>query len=232
VHLDKHSPHRVTVLLAKPGFFRDLHANFSSFRSCIFAGRSGSGATAYAIADRNADAFFYGDAHSITESETHIQPNAHGNAEKNSFAETHANSVAAAGGHADAVTGYIAQCVTNAAGLAHGVGSSESPKAPASPAPQPEPAQPGSPVTYPKPEYPDLLPRFDYDGRSGLEMRQTNIEKRGNTLLIELNYAGAGGDRVPAYLVLPKGNGPFAGIIWGHWLKKGSPLANKDEFLA
>lgn len=63
-------------------------------------------------------------------------------------------------------------------------------------------------------------------------MRQTNIEKRGNTLLIELNYAGAGGDRVPAYLVLPKGNGPFAGIIWGHWLKKGSALANKDEFLA
>src|SRR5262249_54392680 len=27
------------------------------------------------------------------------------------------------------------------------------------------------------------------------------------------------------------GNGPFAGIIWGHWLKQGSPLANKDEFL-
>lgn len=76
-----------------------------------------------------------------------------------------------------------------------------------------------------------MLPRFDYDRRSLLEMRQTNIEKRGDLLLIELNYAGAGGDRVPAYLVLPKGNGPFAGIVWGHWLKKGSPLANKDEFL-
>ena len=39
------------------------------------------------------------------------------------------------------------------------------------------------------------------------------------------------GDRVPAYLLIPPGGGPFPAIIWGHWLKKGSPLANKDEFL-
>ncbi len=50
-------------------------------------------------------------------------------------------------------------------------------------------------------------------------------------MLIELNYAGYNGDRVPAYLVIPHGKGPFAAIIWGHWLKQGSPLANKDEFL-
>jgi dienelactone hydrolase len=49
--------------------------------------------------------------------------------------------------------------------------------------------------------------------------------------MIELNYAGASGDRVPAYLLIPPGGGPFPAIIWGHWLKKGSPLANKDEFL-
>ena len=42
---------------------------------------------------------------------------------------------------------------------------------------------------------------------------------------------GASGDRVPAYLLIPPGGGPFPAIIWGHWLKKGSPLANKDEFL-
>jgi hypothetical protein len=57
------------------------------------------------------------------------------------------------------------------------------------------------------------------------------VQKRGDVRLIELNYAGAGGDRVPAYLLVPHGNGPFPAILWGHWLMKGSPLANKDEFL-
>jgi hypothetical protein len=112
---------------------------------------------------------------------------------------------------------------------------SPSPTPASSPSPTPatiaEPAQPGAPAENPKPSYPDLLPRFDYDSHSGLEMRETDVQKRGNIRLIELNYAGASGDRVPAYLLIPPGNGPFPAIIWGHWLKKGSPLANKDEFL-
>ena len=83
----------------------------------------------------------------------------------------------------------------------------------------------------PKPSYPDLLPRFDYDSHAALEMRETDVHKRDKVRLIELNYAGAGGDRVPAYLLIPPGGGPFPAIIWGHWLMKGSPLANKDEFL-
>ena len=62
-------------------------------------------------------------------------------------------------------------------------------------------------------------------------MRETDVHKRGNVRMIELNYAGASGDRVPAYLLIPPGSGPFPAIIWGHWLMKGSPLANKDEFL-
>ena len=62
-------------------------------------------------------------------------------------------------------------------------------------------------------------------------MRETDVHKRGNIRLIELNYAGASGDRVPAYLLIPPGGGPFPAIIWGHWLMKSSPLANKDEFM-
>jgi len=94
-----------------------------------------------------------------------------------------------------------------------------------------EPGQPAAPAESSRPGYPDLLHRFDYDSNSRLELRETNIEKRGNVMLIELNYAGAGGDRVPAYLVLPRGGDNHPAIIWGHWLQKGSPLANKDEFL-
>ena len=99
------------------------------------------------------------------------------------------------------------------------------------PAPAAEPAHSDSSSETAKPTYPDLLPRFDYDTKTGLEQRETNIEKRGDTMFIEVNFAGSGGDRVPAYLIIPHGKGPFAAIIWGHWLKKGSPLANKDEFL-
>jgi dienelactone hydrolase len=94
-----------------------------------------------------------------------------------------------------------------------------------------EPAQPGTPVEYPKPSYPDLLPRFDYDSHSGLDMRETDVHKRDKVRVIELNYSGASGDRVSAYLLIPPGGGPFPAIIWAHWLMKGSPLANKDEFL-
>jgi len=114
-------------------------------------------------------------------------------------------------------------------------GSNTAPGPAATPAPSSSPAaQPaqaegnGEP---PKPSYPDLLPRFDYDSHAALEMRETDVHKRGNVRLIELNYAGESGDRVPAYLLIPPGGGPFPAIIWGHWLMKGSPLANKDEFL-
>ncbi|HEX9255508.1 MAG TPA: hypothetical protein VF938_08175 [Candidatus Angelobacter sp.] len=86
-------------------------------------------------------------------------------------------------------------------------------------------------MQYPKPSYPDLLPRFDYDSHSGLDIRETDVHKRDKIRLIELNYSGASGDRVSAYLLIPPGNGPFPAIIWAHWLMKGSPLANKDEFL-
>jgi dienelactone hydrolase len=116
--------------------------------------------------------------------------------------------------------------------------STQSPSTPqpsASPSPTPTPeagsGQPGAPVAYPRPEYADLQHRFSYDSRSGLELRETNVEKRGPVRLIELNYAGDGGDRVPAWLLIPPGNGPFPAVIWGHWLMKGSPLNNKDEFL-
>jgi len=73
--------------------------------------------------------------------------------------------------------------------------------------------------------------RFDEDSHSDLDLRETNYEKRGNIMLIELNYAGTGGDRVPAYLVLPRSGDNHPAIVLGHWLQKGSPLANKDEFL-
>src|SRR5579859_3305472 len=109
--------------------------------------------------------------------------------------------------------------------------ASPSPSQSRNPAPAVEAGQPGAQEDSGRPGYPDLIHRFDYDSHSALEVREINYEKRGGVMLIELNYAGASGDRVPAYMVLPRGGGDHPAIIWGHWLKKGSPLANKDEFL-
>jgi dienelactone hydrolase len=101
----------------------------------------------------------------------------------------------------------------------------------ASPTQGTEPARQGQPLQSAKPDYPDLISHYEYDTKSGLDLRETNVEKRGDVRMIELNYAGASGDRVPAYLLIPSGKGPFAGIIWAHWLKPGSHLTDKDEFL-
>lgn len=48
--------------------------------------------------------------------------------------------------------------------------------------------------------------------------------------IYDLTYAGSEG-RVPAYLVVPKVPGKFAGILWAHWLMPGSPFQNRKEFL-
>lgn len=95
------------------------------FHGCICAGRSGCGAAGntYAIADRNAGAFRYGDANSITEPNADGKSNAHSDAQKIPFAHAHPNSVGA-GSNADAVARRLAQSVTNTASrLVDGFGS-------------------------------------------------------------------------------------------------------------
>jgi pimeloyl-ACP methyl ester carboxylesterase len=82
------------------------------------------------------------------------------------------------------------------------------------------------------PSFDDLAGRFNYNARSPLEFNEGGVEEQGKALVIDLTYLGeSGSDHVPAYLVMPHGGGSYPAIIWGHWLKKGSPLANRDEFL-
>lgn len=76
-----------------------------------------------------------------------------------------------------------------------------------------------------------LVSKFAYNARDPLDFRQNGVEERGHTLIIDFDYAGLGDARVPAYLVVPEGGGPYAGILWGHWMMAGSPLRNRDEFL-
>ena len=78
---------------------------------------------------------------------------------------------------------------------------------------------------------PELLRHFDYDQKAPLDIKEVGVEQRGDVAVHDLSYASPKGGRVPAYLVVPKGKGPFAAVIWGHWYQDGSEFLNRKEFL-
>jgi dienelactone hydrolase len=77
----------------------------------------------------------------------------------------------------------------------------------------------------------ELIRHFDYDQRAPLGFKEIGVEHRGNTAIHDITYASPKGGLVPAYLVVPKGKGPFAAVIWGHWYWDNSPMRNRKQFL-
>ena len=75
-----------------------------------------------------------------------------------------------------------------------------------------------------------LAEHFDYPRRAPLDFTELGVEMKGKIMVIDLQYEGLD-DHVPAWLVVPHGDGPFPAIIWGHWMMQGSPLRNRNEFL-
>jgi dienelactone hydrolase len=72
---------------------------------------------------------------------------------------------------------------------------------------------------------------LEYDHAAPLEIRENGASKRGAVEVHDISYASPKGGRVPAYLVVPSGKGPFAAVIWGHWYWGNSPQRNRSEFL-
>ena len=77
----------------------------------------------------------------------------------------------------------------------------------------------------------DVLRHFDYDQKASLDLQEIGVEHRGNVAVHDISYASPKGGRVPAYLVVPSGKGPFAAVIWGHWYWDNSAMRNRKEFL-
>jgi dienelactone hydrolase len=78
---------------------------------------------------------------------------------------------------------------------------------------------------------PESVKRLDYDHNAPLDVKEVSVEKRGNVSVHDISYASPKGGRVPAYLVLPEGKGPFAAVLWGHWYWSNSSMRNRSEFL-
>jgi dienelactone hydrolase len=79
--------------------------------------------------------------------------------------------------------------------------------------------------------YRDLVKRFDYDQKAPLEIRERGVQDRGGVKVHDISYASPKGGRVPAYLVVPDGKGPFPGVVWGHWYWENSTMRNRTQFL-
>jgi dienelactone hydrolase len=77
----------------------------------------------------------------------------------------------------------------------------------------------------------DLIRHFDYDKKAPLNIKQIGVERRAHATINDITYDSPKGGVVPAYLVVPKGRGPFAAVIWGHWCWQNSTLRNRKQFL-
>jgi pimeloyl-ACP methyl ester carboxylesterase len=58
-----------------------------------------------------------------------------------------------------------------------------------------------------------LLPLFEYDREAPLEVKEVGIEEREQATVVDLSFASPAGGRVPAYLVLPSGEGPHPALV-------------------
>lgn len=77
----------------------------------------------------------------------------------------------------------------------------------------------------------ELAKRFDYDHAAPVNVELAGTQHRGDVTIEDITYTGADGAKVPAYLVVPAGKGPFAVVLWGHWMMEGSTYKNRTEFL-
>jgi cephalosporin-C deacetylase-like acetyl esterase len=73
--------------------------------------------------------------------------------------------------------------------------------------------------------------KFSYDAKAPLDVKEVGFEYHGSVAIYDISYASPKGGRVPAYLVIPSGKGPFAAVIWGHWYWPNSAMRNRKEFL-
>jgi len=77
----------------------------------------------------------------------------------------------------------------------------------------------------------EMARHFDYDKQAPIGAKEIGAEQRGKVTIYDLSYPSPKGGLVPAYLVVPKGKGPFAAVIWGHWCWGNSPMRNRKQFL-
>jgi dienelactone hydrolase len=72
---------------------------------------------------------------------------------------------------------------------------------------------------------------FRYDASAPLQVAEAGVETEGGAAVHDIRFTPIPGrDPVKTYLVVPEGKGPFAGVLWVHWL--GEPATtNRMQYL-
>lgn len=88
-----------------------------------------------------------------------------------------------------------------------------------------------APTSIPTPlAYEDMIHPFDYDQAPPLDIKEISVKDQDGVAVHDITYASViTKARVLAYVVMPPGKGPFAGIVFMHWL--GNTNGNRKEFL-
>lgn len=58
---------------------------------------------------------------------------------------------------------------------------------------------------------------FSYDVKAPLDFQERSAEEVRGVKVLDISYVSPKGGRVPAYLVVPQGEGRFAGLVFVHW---------------
>src|SRR5688572_9393992 len=66
----------------------------------------------------------------------------------------------------------------------------------------------------------EIAAMFDYDASAPLEILEDDVEDRDGIAVHDIEFASPipDTDPVSAFLVVPPGEGPFAGVLFVHWL--------------
>ena len=86
------------------------------------------------------------------------------------------------------------------------------------------------PTVAPAADFQFVVHLFDYDAKQALDIHDKIIEEFGDGTLHDITYTSPKGGPVAAYLVVPKGKGPFAAVLFGHW-GNGTLSCQADELV-
>jgi dienelactone hydrolase len=75
----------------------------------------------------------------------------------------------------------------------------------------------GQTEAHPAADFQSVVHLFDYDAKQALDIHDKIIEEFSDGTLHDITYTSPKGGPVAAYLVVPKGKGPFAAVLFGHW---------------
>jgi len=62
-----------------------------------------------------------------------------------------------------------------------------------------------------------LVHQFDYDSHQPLDIHDKTLKEFGCGVIHDMTYVSPAGGLVSAYQIVPKGKGPFAAVVFGHW---------------